>query len=445
MAIACCRSNAQEPATTPEEAQRSSLSDKLWLSGQVNIVTQFHASFPAQYSGPDSLSDGAEEATTGVATLYTGYGFTKYTEGFFDLESSRGAGVSGALGLGGLGDLDAVTDHTATAVPYIARAHIRQIIPLGSKQTGVTRSPLGIATSLPEKRLELRLGKMSVTDFFDLNSVGSDSHLQFLNYSIDNNAAFDIAANSRGYTYAALAELYQPKWAARFALALEPTGNSGHKTAWNVTKDRSENFEFEYHPDFIHKRSTILRALTFINHAQMASYADALSAYFSGQDPKPDLSAHLKPGQMDYGFGLNGEQEVNDWLRIFGRAGLLEGNKEAFQFAEADSTAAFGGDLDGKMWKRHGHHAGVAMAVNGLSKLHREYLELGGTSYLLGDGGLQYAHEKVIEAYYNIPLLHGIYASFDVQHIWDPGYNASRGPVLIFGVRLHLEGDIHFN
>lgn len=408
-------------------------SDRLWLSGQINFVTQFHPSFPALYSGPDSFRQNAEAATTWVGTIYTAYALTKNTEVFFDLESAHGAGVSGALGLGGLGDLDAVTDRSASAAPYIARAQLRHIIPLGGETVETIGSPLGLATALRSKRIEIRIGKMSLTDFFDLNSVGSDSHLQFLNYAIDNNAAYDIAADARGYAYGALVELYQPKWAGRFA------------TVWNRLRSRSENFEVEIHPELIPKRASVFRALAFVNHGSMGNYPDAVSAYLSGRDPRPNLSAHIERGQTSYGFGLNGEQGVNDYLRLFGRFGWNQGSGEAFQFAEADHTVAIGADFDGKKWRRPGHRVGVAMAVNGLAAVHRQYLELGGVSYLLGDNGLQYGHEQVFETYYNLRLTHGVYAAFDVQRIWNPGYNRNRGPVLIFGIRLHLEGDLHFN
>jgi hypothetical protein len=49
------------------------------------------------------------------------------------------------------------------------------------------------------------------------------------------------------------------------------------------------------------------------------------------------------------------------------------------------------------------------MAVNGLTVVHREYLKLGGRSYLLGDGGLTYGHEKILEGYYNVPFGHAIF------------------------------------
>ena len=39
---------------------------------------------------------------------------------------------------------------------------------------------------------------MSLVDFFDINPVGSDSHLQFTNWTVDNNGAYDYAADTRG-------------------------------------------------------------------------------------------------------------------------------------------------------------------------------------------------------------------------------------------------------
>jgi high affinity Mn2+ porin len=200
------------PLTSSEGG--GSLAERLWLSGQANIVNQSHPGFDAKYSGPNSFHDYAEQKTTWVITLYTGFSLAKNTEIFFDVEGSHGAGVSGALGLGGLPNFDAVTD--TSDAPYIARAQVRQIIRLGREMEEAVRNPLGLASRVPSKRLEMRIGKMGVTDFFDLNSVGNDSHLQFLNYAIDNNAAYDYAANSRGYTYGALFELYHPGWVARF-------------------------------------------------------------------------------------------------------------------------------------------------------------------------------------------------------------------------------------
>jgi len=52
---------------------------------------------------------------------------------------------------------------------------------------------------------------------------------------------------------------------------------------------------------------------------------------------------------------------------------------------------------------------------------------------------LNYGRENIVEAYYNLHVWRGIFGAFDLQHINNPGYNRDRGPVLVPGLRLHLE------
>ena len=59
---------------------------------------------------------------------------------------------------------------------------------------------------MPLRRFEFRAGKMTLPDFFDVNGPGSDSHLQFMNWTVDNNGAWDYAADTRGYTVGGMAE-----------------------------------------------------------------------------------------------------------------------------------------------------------------------------------------------------------------------------------------------
>jgi high affinity Mn2+ porin len=44
---------------------------------------------------------------------------------------------------------------------------------------------------LPRRRLEIRFGKFSIVDFLDQSAVGSDTHFQFTNWTIDNNGAYE--------------------------------------------------------------------------------------------------------------------------------------------------------------------------------------------------------------------------------------------------------------
>src|SRR5215470_15733256 len=166
-------------------------SGRYWISGQANIIFQWHPSFPAEYSGPNSLHPYAENATSKLFTLYLGYELTHMTEVFLDVEEANGHGISEALGVAGFTNLDVVRNPQLSHAPYIAPAMIRQIIPLSDERISAERGPYGLATSLPARRIEIRFGKFSMVDFFDLNSWGQDSHLQFLNWTVDNNGAYD--------------------------------------------------------------------------------------------------------------------------------------------------------------------------------------------------------------------------------------------------------------
>lgn len=101
-------------------------SSRYWISGQANIILQWHPSFPAAYSGPNSLRATEENATSQVYTLYLGYEVTPTTEVFLDIESAGGRGVSNALGLAGFTNLDVVRNPSLGAIPYVARAMLRQ-------------------------------------------------------------------------------------------------------------------------------------------------------------------------------------------------------------------------------------------------------------------------------------------------------------------------------
>ncbi len=104
-----------------------------------------------------------------------------------------------------------------------------------------------------------------------------------------------------------------------------------------------------------------------------------------------------------------------------------------------DETFLAGAFANGQRWSRKFDRAGIAFVSNGISRDHQEYLALGGDGFLLGDGALSYARETIEEGYYTAHVWRGIFAAFDLQHINNPGYNHVRGPVIVPGLRLHLE------
>ena len=163
--------------------------------------------------------------------------------------------MSDALGLAGFTNLDVVRNPALGSAPYVAKVQFHQTLRLSAQDVAVDRGILGLATRAPARRLELRFGKMSTVDFFDVNGVGSDSHLQFENWTADNNGAYDYAADTRGYTYGFEAEYQSVTWAFRFGEMLMPkvptalisTGTCGGRgrriTNWNCAQTCSRSEE----------------------------------------------------------------------------------------------------------------------------------------------------------------------------------------------------------
>src|SRR5215475_7338257 len=294
-----------------------SKSARWWVSGQDNIISQWHPSFDAKYSGPNSFRSQAEHATSNVATLFTGLQLGRTTEIFMHLEAASGGGLSDALGLAGFTDLDVVRNPTLGTTPYIARGMIRQIIPLSNQKTEEERTPWYLATEVPVRRIELRLGKMGVNDFFDINDIGTDSHSQFMNWTVDNNGAFDYAADTRGYTIGLLGEYHDRNWVFRFEEALMPKVANGIDLDWNLRRARAENYELELHPKGA--RWTTLRLLSFVNHGNMGVYRDAINNYLAGKTPRPEITTHPVQTKVKYGFGVNVQQEVTRSFRLYSR------------------------------------------------------------------------------------------------------------------------------
>jgi len=414
-------------------------SDRWWLSGQANFISQYHPTFHSPYQGPNSLPPEAQDATSRVLTLFTGLRLTSSMELLCDVQESGGHGIGESLGLAGVTNLDVVRNPTLSKAPYVARLIWHQIIPLGKKKGASERTPYSLFSTLPERRLELRFGKLGIADFFDLNAYGSDTSFQFMNWTVDNNGAYDYAADTRGFTFAAMLEYHDRRWALRFAEALLPKVANGIHLDANLNRARAENVEFELHGKVFRKQEGIVRFLAFVNHANMGRYREAIDNFLAGITPKPEINAHPLQTTIKYGFGMNFEQPLNDWMGVFGRWGWNEGRHESFAYTEVDQTAQIGAGASGKRWRRKYDRAGVVFVSNGISRDHQQYLALGGSGFLLGDGRLNYERENIFEMYYTTHVWRGVYPSFGLQHVNNPGYNRDRGPVLVPTLRLHLE------
>ena len=95
--------------------------------------------------------------------------------------------------------------------------------------------------------------------------------------------------------------------------------------------------------------------------------------------------------------------------------------------------------VKGEFWGRPNDTFGLAGVLNGITRVHQEFFEEGGTGILAGDGALNYGWEKVLETYYDFQIWKTIHGALDYQFVINPAYNQDRGPVSVFGARLHWE------
>src|SRR6266478_6179291 len=239
------------PAPAPEDPPVTMFPhgewDRLWLSGQANFISQWHPAFHSPYLGPNSLSPQAQDASSRVLTLFTGLELNDTAELLFDVQETGGHGIGEALGLAGFTNLDVVRNPQLSKAPYLARLMWHQVIPLSHKKSAAERTPFSLFKELPERRLEIRFGKFSLVDFFDVNSYAVDSNFQFMNWTVDDNGAYDYAADTRGFTYAAMVEYHAPHWAMRFAEGMMPKVANGINLDADLGRAHSENVEFELH------------------------------------------------------------------------------------------------------------------------------------------------------------------------------------------------------
>jgi high affinity Mn2+ porin len=437
--------NEADPPSDPPPAEGTEAmfppfkDTRFWLSGQANFIFQTHPPFHAAYSGTNSLGPRYDKATSRVITLYTGVRLNNSTELLVDIEEAGGAALSTGLGLAGDTNLDIVRNPSLSKAPYLARGMIHHVFALSKDKIENQRNAFSLFEELPRRRLEVRFGKLSMPDFFDVNSVGSDTHFQFANWTIDNNGAYDYAADTRGYTVGVTADYEDRNWGFRFAEALMPKVANGIDLVWKPWQAHAENFEFELRHGLIPKKAGVVCLLVFTNYANMGIYRQAVAKFEAGLTPIPDITKHPWHITRKYGFGVNLEQNLTPYLTAFGRFGWDNGKTESFAYTEVDQTFSGGLGANGAWWHRRHDRAGVAFVTNAICKDHQTYLADGGLAFLLGDGNLNYGRENIVESYYTVHVWRGIYLAPGVQHINNPGYNRDRGPVVVPSFRAHVE------
>ena len=404
---------------------------------QETIISQYHPIFSSLYSGENSLQSNAETATSYSTTLFLGFKLWKNGSFYFNPELSGGTGFSSTRGVAGFpnGEVYRVSDPLPHI--FIARLYYRQLFSLSDKYEQQTDDANQLPVKVPEKYISLTIGKFSLLDFFDNNYYSHDPRTQFFNWALMGNGAWDYPANTRGYNYGFTTEYITPNFALRYAFVMMPVTANGSVMDQNILKANGQALEAEKNYTIGTKKGNI-HLLGFFNMANMGNYKEAI-LWGKKNDTIPIITKTRLTGRTKFGYGINVSQELGKNIGMFFRSSWNDGRNETWAFTEIDHSASLGFVIDGKLWKRNEDNIGIAFLINGLSEDHKNYLKAGGYGFIIGDENLNYAPEMIAEFMYLFKLKkYPLQITPDYQFVINPAYNKDRGPVHVFGARVHI-------
>ena len=405
------------------------------LHFQETTITQDKPPFSASYSGLNSLSPLGETQTSITSTLFGDARLWKGADIVFNPEISGGSGLSKTTGIAAFPNGEVYRVGSTQPAIYIARLYLRQTFEWGKEKDTITDDQNQIAGLKSKRYFSIAAGKYALADFFDNNQFSHDPRMQFMNWALMDNGAWDYAANTRGYVLGLYTELGQPDWTLRFSFTMVVTQANGSVWDAKILHANTQNIEYERRYAIGGQKGTV-RLLGYLNNGKFGNYDQAIA-----QNPKaPNVDSTEAYGRHKVGFGISADQYLTSDLGVFARASWNDGHTETWFFTEIDRSISFGAELKGTSWKRPDDEIGLAFIGDGLSSEHRNYLADGGYGFIIGDGKLNYAPEMVAEFYYKINAYQKkLWLTPDYQFILNPAYNASRGPVNVFSLRMHVE------
>ncbi len=430
--------SAAAPNLGPPEAalnpNLAALQDHLeelgWMiRGQATFVLQGNTGFRSPYRGDSSLAPVANARNTQSVDLVLGRALWEGAEFVINPSVTRGFGLSNARGIAAFPNNEAFRLGSTDPYAYVPRAFFRQTIALSSDTIPSDDDPLRFSRPLPRERVTITIGKFSAFDIFDDNRYAHDPRTQFLNWALVAGSATDFAADARGYTNGVALEWENGVYAVRGAafqvsrvangLSLDPSINRAYQLVGSL-----ERF-WE-----INARHGAIRLLGLLTRARQNRWSDLFETGFDNFDRNPN--GYRRKGSM----GLSFDQEITSDFGVFARFSWGDHRTQSWMFTEHDMAISGGGTLRGERWGRPNDTIGLGTNIGFASAGRQRYLSAGGIGFIVGDGRLNYQPEWVTELYYDTRLAPGIHMALNYQLAVNPGFNADRGPVSIFALRM---------
>jgi high affinity Mn2+ porin len=438
------------------------IDDERWNAyGQFTYISSWKLPFSAPYTNfggsTNSLLPDAERSFTGSFTLFFGVRLWKGGEAYLVPEVISEQPLSGLHGIGGaIQNFELQKTGSTTPQLYRSRTYLRQTFDLGGDPVVKSSDPMQLAATVSSRRLVLTVGNFTILDVFDKNSVSWDPRQTFLNMAFMTYASWDFPSDARGYSWGGTAEMYWDDWAVRVGRITPPQNPNALPIDFRLWKFYGDEIELE-HDHRLYGRPGAVRLVGYRNHVDTGSFDDAIAAF--DNDPSKNAAACAAAGLYNYGSmnatapdlcwvrqpnvklgaGISIEQYVAQDVGVFLRAMYSDGRTEVDAYNPADRSLSIGAVAKGSLWHRPFDVSGAGFGMSWISAAHAAYLALGGVDGFVGDGRLQQAGEGIVELFYSYNLLKALWLTGDFQHLWNPGFNADRGPVEIFGVRFHAE------
>ncbi|UPY34992.1 carbohydrate porin [Sediminicoccus sp. KRV36] len=413
-------------------AKQDRLEELGWMiRGQATFILQGNAGFRSPYRAEGSFTPAAQARNTLSTDLILGRRLWQGAEVIFNPTLTRGFGLSNSTGIAAFPNGEAFRLGSTDPTVSVPRLFIRQTIALSEDTVPPDNDPLRFTTPLPRERITITLGKFAVWDIFDDNRYAHDPRTQFMSWALVGGGAFDYAADARGYTEGLAVEWENGTWAVRggaFRVArqvnglfLDPSITRGFQLLASV-----ERFWR------IGEREGALRLIYGYSRARQSRWNELFSNGFQTFDINP------------YGYraknnaNLSFDQEITQDFGVFARASWNDGQTQNWMFTEMDRALSAGAALTGQRWGRPSDTIGLGTNIGWISGGRRRYLEDGGIGFITGDGRLNYRPEWLTETYYDARIAPGVNAALGYTLVVNPAYNADRGPVSIFSLRMRV-------
>jgi hypothetical protein len=420
------------------EAPAATAAEDTHLRFQETYIFQRRGGIASPYLSGNSLRAQAERSYTSTTTAYAGLRPWRDGEIYANVELTQGVPASGLTGLAGFANGEATRASSPNPRIYRQRLFLRQTFGLGGGREAIEHDLNQMAGSVDRDRFVLTAGNFSLLDIVDDNAYAKDPRTQFFNWGNMTYAAYDYAADARGFGWGVAGEWISGDWAVRFARMTGPRDPNGLAIDYSIGRHYGDQVEIERG----HQLGDLpgrMRLLAYRNRARLATFRDASAAGAVDPAAQPALLAARTGDRIKYGLGINLEQAISKDAGVYLRAMTSDGRTETMAFTEADHSLATGLSLRGSAWRRADDTIGLSLMENRLSADRRNYLAAGNLSFFIGDGALNYRPERIIETYYSIAITARASITLDLQHISNPAYNADRGPVLFAGMRGHIE------